>query len=440
MKNTIVALLLAGGNSSRLWPLEDKYTLDFLGKPLAYYSIRQLERFGIYDVVIVVNEKNFPIFERLKSDFSKIRMVFVKQTDSRGMAGAVVSAEAEIAGKPVLIISPSDVYEDDIFIHFDNLRSKHPDGIIAGITKDTYFPGGYLTVSSGRVTTLTEKPDPKNLPSNIVSFVFHYFNNASTLIEEIETLKGTKENLYERAIDTLIRNGSEFKYLHYKSFWGYLKYPWDCLSLSSYFLSRNTGKIGGNVKIAKGVTLSGKIQIEDGVTILEGAKIVGPTYIGRGTLIGNNTVIRESMIGSRCVVGFATEIVRSSIGNDCWFHSNYIGDSILSHNIGLGAGAVVANFKLNETTVSSTLSGKKVDTGRLKLGAAIGENVRIGIHASLMPGVKIGKNSHIGSAVLIDRDIGENVYCAHLPSTFVEKKVTDKKPVRLKDIHAVHFS
>lgn len=438
-KKNIIGLVLAGGDSTRLWPLEDKYTLDFLGKPLAYHAIEQLVSFGIRTILVIVNQTNLSAFEKLQAEFPDVHFTFLPQTDVRGMAGAVLSAASAIAGKPVLIVNPSDIYEENLLRNFEKILQSDPDGVIAGIAQEQYFPGGYITVSSGNVTRITEKPDPKNLPSNIVSFVFHYFKNASVLLETLEKGKKITDDMYEQAIDQLIDQGFILKFLRYEGFWGFLKFPWDLLNLMSYYLSANTGKIARNVRVAKTATLVGKIQIESGVTVLEGAKIVGPSFIGQGTVIGNNAVIRESHIGARCVVGYNSEIVRSFVGRDCWFHSNYLGDSICADNIGMGAGAILANFKLNETTISTSHLGKKVDTARLKFGAVIGENVRIGIHASIMPGVKIGKNSHIGSAVLLDRDIGENVYCFTKPHAFIEKKLEVKKKIPVKNIQSIHF-
>lgn len=438
-KKNIIGLILSGGDSSRLWPLEDKYTIEFLGKPFAYYSIRQLISFGIHTIFIIVNQTNRSAFEKLQAEFPEVQFTFLPQTDERGMAGAVLSAASSIAGRPVLIVNPSDVYEENLFSNFEKMLQSDPDGIIAGIAQESYFPGGYITVSSGNVTRITEKPDPNNLPSNIVSFVFHYFKNASVLLEALRKGEEITDDLYERAIDKLIDRGCIFKFLRYDGFWGFLKFPWDLLNLVSYYLSTNTGKIASDLHIAKTATLVGKIQIENGVTILEGAKIVGPSFIGKGTVIGNDAVVRESHIGERCVIGYNCEIVRSFIGRDCWFHSNYIGDSICGDNVGMGAGAILANFKLDGTTIASSRLGKKVDTARLKFGAVIGENVRIGIHASLMPGVKIGKNSLIGPAVLVDRDIGENIFCYSKPRAFIEKRLHVKKKIPAKNIQSIHF-
>ena len=44
------------------------------------------------------------------------------------------------------------------------------------------------------------------------------------------------------------------------------------------------------------------------------------------------------------MTGFNTDITRSYIGDNCWFHSNYIGDSVLEGNVSMGSGAAIGKF------------------------------------------------------------------------------------------------
>jgi len=90
----------------------------------------------------------------------------------------------------------------------------------------------------------------------------------------------------------------------------------------------------------------------------------------------------------------------------------------------MGAGTVLANFKLNENNIFSEINRVRVDTGRMKLGAIVGKGVRIGINCSIMPGVKIGKNSTIGAAVLLNQDIADNKRVNHEPLKYV---ITENK-------------
>ncbi len=95
--------------------------------------------------------------------------------------------------------------------------------------------------------------------------------------------------------------------------------------------------------------------------MFEGACIKGPCYIGENSVVGGNSLVRDfSSLGSNCVVGFSTEIKHSLIGDNCWFHMNYIGDSIISNNCLFGAGTITANFRFDENNVKVRI-GEQTD-------------------------------------------------------------------------------
>jgi len=75
--------------------------------------------------------------------------------------------------------------------------------------------------------------------------------------------------------------------------------------------------------------------------------------------------------------------------------------------VNLGAGTITANLRLDEKCIVTPVKGKKVDTGRRKLGAMIGDHVKTGIGTTIMPGVKIGPYSLIGPNINLWEDVPE---------------------------------
>jgi NDP-sugar pyrophosphorylase family protein len=420
MKN-IRAILLAGGDSTRLWPVQDKHFLSILGKPLIIHSVSQLIKTGIEDIVIIVPKGKKEKFEYILTEFTSITIHLVEQLDERGMAGALLSAETYVLNREILVVSPADIYDDSLLVAFKEMLADKPTGVMAGVFRDTYFPGGYLTVDKGIVRGIVEKPDEMKVPSNIVNLVFYYFYNGTFLIEALKQANSDKDDVFELAIDSMIRNGFLFKFLPYSGHWGYIKYPWHVLSVMTYFLSMLKEEKNRHIEIDSTAIIEGPVVCGEGVQIMDHVKIIGPVYIGAGTIIGSHSMIRESMIGEHCVIGFNTDIARSYIGNHCWFHKNYIGDSVLSDNVCMGAGAVLANFRLDEKNIQSPIGSSTINTQRNKLGSMIGANVRIGVNASIMPGIKIGKNTFVGAGVILTEDLKENKYCVPGKNAYVIK-------------------
>ncbi len=185
-----------------------------------------------------------------------------------------------------------------------------------------------------------------------------------------------------------------------------LEYPWDLLKLQKKILNKYLKeKRGNSLKIAENVIIKGKVFIGDNVTIKENVVINGPSYIGDNSFIGNNCVIRKySNIGQDALIGANCEIKASLLQKDVHLHSNYIGDSIIGKGGRIGAGTITANTRIDREKINSFLD-KKIETSFNKLGSIIGENVRIGINSSLMPGILIGKNSVIGPHALVLKNI-----------------------------------
>ncbi|MFN8556658.1 MAG: hypothetical protein U0531_04685 [Dehalococcoidia bacterium] len=74
------------------------------------------------------------------------------------------------------------------------------------------------------------------------------------------------------------------------------------------------------------------------------------------------------MIGRGVEIGYGCEIARSHIGDGAIFHHNYVGDSVIDRNVGLGFGTVTGNWPFYPPPVRSTVSGARLRTGMEKFG------------------------------------------------------------------------
>jgi bifunctional UDP-N-acetylglucosamine pyrophosphorylase/glucosamine-1-phosphate N-acetyltransferase len=54
------------------------------------------------------------------------------------------------------------------------------------------------------------------------------------------------------------------------------------------------------------------------------------------------------------------------------------------------------------------IKDRVVDTGRRKLGAILGDNVKTGIKSLFMPGVKVGANTWVGANFMVEHDLPAN--------------------------------
>ena len=160
-------------------------------------------------------------------------------------------------------------------------------------------------------------------------------------------------------------------------------------------LVRKDGEIleGASVVMAGAVLLGKQLHFGKGVLVETGVMIKAPAIIGDCTEVRQGAYLRGyCLTGKRCVLGHTTEIKHSIFLNDAKAgHFAYLGDSILGTNANLGAGTKFANLRFIPGNVTIFHKGKKLDTGRRKFGAILGDNCQTGCNSVTNPGTIFGK-------------------------------------------------
>ncbi len=421
------AVFLCGGRGKRMFPIaEDKFLLDFLGKPLLQHQIEVACEAGLSHFVIIGNPDNIEKIEQITRKIAGIKVDFAVQKESLGIADALKSAQAFLR-EQILVINPNDVFSSSAYTKIlAEAKKAAASSYILGYQVQKYFPGGYLQVNSrNELQHIVEKPNPGEEPSNLVNILIHCHNNLQELLRHIGVVQTTRDDVYECALDNMVKAGHKIKVVPYDDFWAPIKYPWHIFKVMEYFLDHAQPYIASSARVSEKATVEGKVILSDNVRVLENAVIRGPVYVGTNSIIGNSALVRDcSHIGSNSVVGYSTEVKHSYIGDNCWFHSNYIGNSIIDDDCSLGAGTVLANFRLDEGNIQIKVGDRLIDTGYDKLGAIVGRGCRIGVNASLMPGVRVGPDSFVGPHVCLRDDLEANKMVLLEPQYHVEDNKT----------------
>jgi NDP-sugar pyrophosphorylase family protein len=439
-------VLLAGGKSERIKPFYEKPLLQFCGKALIRHQLESLFEAGGRDFLIIGSENNLAGIEAetaiFQQEFPEASVEMGLQKIDHGSAGALKSVEkqkylsAKGEDKGILLVSSNDILELSAYTGLMHTVEQNPGcSVILGQKIDSYFPGGYLMINKqNELQKIIEKPGAGNEPSDLINIVVHYHPSAQKLLQFVEEAHSEHDDIYETAVDNLIKAGHKVKVSHYSGKWQAVKYPWHIYEAARILFekelrwrSRKAAATEGNSLIAADLikadsaVIKGDVIIESGVRLMDNAVVIGPAYLGPKCVVANNALVRESFLGRASVAGYNTEIARSYLGNDVWTHSNYLGDSVIGHNVSFGAGAITGNLRLDEKPISILIKGQKVETGKNKIGLFCGNDVRVGINTSMMPGVKIGARSMIGAGLVIAEDIPE------------DKFVTGKMDLIIKD-------
>jgi len=401
-------VFLCGGIGKRMFPLtEDKFLFNFIGRTLLEHQIDIALDAGLKDFVIIGNPGNMKQIESITGNIKNAHFEFALQRQPLGIADALKCAAASLNGE-ILVVNPNDVFAASAYTNLlHNFNKGTASSYMLGYEVNQYFPGGYLAVNSkNELTHIVEKPEPGTEPSKLVNILLHLHTDCTRLLEYIDRVTTTRDDVYENAMDSMVKNDYKIKVVRYNDFWAPIKYPWHLFDIVKHFLDNCEGHIAPSASISDRAVITGNVIIGENVRVLENTVIRGPAYIGQNTVIGNSVLVRDySHIGNNCVVGFSTEVKCSYIGDGCWFHSCYIGDSIIGNACSFGAGTVTANFRFDEKEVRVRYGDQVRPTGRDKMGAIIGNNCKTGINASILPGRRMGPNSIVGSHVCLMTDL-----------------------------------
>ena len=170
-------------------------------------------------------------------------------------------------------------------------------------------------------------------------------------------------------------------------------YPWEVLPEIGNFIV----KLGKTLDPEEYEYREGDIWIAKSAKVAPTASINGPAIIGKDAEIRHCAFIRGSaLVGANCVVGNSVELKNVILFDNVQTpHYNYVGDSILGYKSHMGAGSITSNVKSDKLPVIVRCGDERIDTGRKKVGAMLGDFVEVGCNSVLNPGAVIGRNSII---------------------------------------------
>jgi len=405
------AVLLAAGDSTRMLPLsanQPKHLLPIAGKPLIFHTIEALEKAGIEETLVIYGYHAEKLSKAVETQSWNMKVSFVNQKERKGTAHAAGHAK-KFVGDDEAILMNGDVmvgpetFEGLIELH---LKKKYDMTLSVKPIEDP-SPYGVVKVVRGKAKELIEKPEPEQMVSNLVNAGI--YAASSSLWDVIEETELSPRGEYEitDSISMLIEKGNVGAY-SMPSWWLDIGKPWDLLAANELYLGQVKRRVDGTVE--DGAVVKGNVIIEDGATVRSGAYIEGPVFIDSESMIGPNCYIRPyTALGKKVKIGNAVEIKNSIImdGTNVG-HLSYVGDSIIGQRSNFGAGTITANLRHDNKSIFVTVKGARINSGRRKLGAIIGDDVKTGIGTSIVPGVVLHQGSQTGIGVIVERDIPPN--------------------------------
>jgi NDP-sugar pyrophosphorylase family protein len=374
------------------------------GKPILEYTIAELQRCGLRDIIIVLGPKEAGHHD-IATYFSQgqhrgLSLRYVYEKEQLGMGKAIQTA-APLITRPFLVLNPNQINAAEFIPPMLALFQQGVGGVM--LTKETSTPElyGIAVIQNGKVEKIVEKPERSAAPAtNKIVGMYLLDPQFLSYLDKVPV----QQTQFEIALDTYLAHKPLLAHQTTATTFT-LKHPWHLFDMKDYLLAGLSRSLSPQASIHPSAIIEGNVTIEHHAKVGEYAIIKGPAYIGPHTTIGSHTLFRSgSCLEERASMGCYTEVKNALIGSGSSLHSGFVGDSLIGNNCHIGAGFITANKRIDRTSIQTIVKGKKEDTERDSLGIMMGNNCRVGIKASSMPGIIISPESTISPGSIIKKN------------------------------------
>ena len=404
------AVVLAAGRGERLWPLTSTRPKPLLplpgGETLLTRLLGQLR--GLVDGVVVVVSPGWAgeATRRLLEEQGFSSIHYAVQPAPRGTGDAArVGLEALPRSVDEVLLVNGDLLVSRRLLEAV-ARAEAP--ALAAVPSEKPWEYGVVE-ADGRscLRGLREKPADAR-PGSLVNTGV-YLLPRRRLEEFLAGLKPSPRGELE-VTDAVVALAEEMCLSVVSGDWLWMDVgrPWELIDAYRAVFEEKMGGRGEPLvegEVEPGAVLRGPVYVAPGAVVRSHTVVEGPAWIeGEAGPLARLRPWSFLLKGSRA--GAHTEIKASILMEGAKApHLNYVGDSVLGEHTNLGAGTVTANLRFDHATVKMTLKGRRVDTGRRKLGAFLGGYAQTGVNVSLLPGVRVGAYSWIYPGTVVARDV-----------------------------------
>ena len=384
------ALILAAGKGTKLNPFSNTRPIPMIsvaGKTLLENSLCQLKNAGITDVYIVVGHHKERVQDFIAEKYSDgMNIHCLEQKKNAGIGDAVRQVKDKISpGEYFLLIYGDTLTDENICSKVQQSfhSFKCPVASICLPPSNESFGNVFLNAQM-KITKIVEKPKGDNFGNYVLAGVFILPESFIGLLEK-------NKLSMEKALKALVKEDSLMASM-WEDEWLDIVYPWEILQANRIILDSWTeSSIARSAVMESNVTIQGVVNIEEDVVIKAGAVLEGPCSIGRGTYIGNNSLVRSyTSIGSKCSVGYGVELKNCVVlDNSGIGRLSFVGDSVIGENVDLGAGCMTVNRTVDWQKVQVKNGKTSLPSGLVKLGAFVGDGVTIGAGNTIQPGTVV---------------------------------------------------
>lgn len=309
----MMAMVLAAGIGQRLRPLTifwAKPALPILGTPLIEYTLAQLERAGIHEVVVNLHHQPETI-TRVLDEVAKRgwRIHYSREPTLLGTAGGLKQAASILGDETFVLVNGDTLVDVDLAALVDWHRQRGGDATLLVRPKPTGSDYTALGLDPGaRVVAIGGEPSPPHMFAGVWVFepsVFDRIPASRFSGLEVEVLP---DLVKERAVFGCTKDVAWFDIGSPK------RYLSACLKMARQGLFQDLWRVE-RLRLANRPDSDAIVLAGSGTTIGRDVRFLGESVLGSHCRVERGAVVQRSVLWDQVVIGGGA-IVRNSIIGD----------------------------------------------------------------------------------------------------------------------------
>jgi mannose-1-phosphate guanylyltransferase len=344
---TLPAVILVGGQGTRLRPLTERIRKDMLplvDRPLLAYTFEHLRRHGVRHGIISCGYLPSQIQEHFGSRYGDLELEYRIESEPLGTAGGIAFA-ADGLDSTFFALNGDSLREADLgaLVDFHRSTAARATILLTPVADPTRY--GLVRVGNdGRVSTFLEKPRPEEIDTDLINAGLYVLEPDVLDLVPTDRHVSIERDVFPR----LAEEGSVYG-LALDGYWldvgtpeSYLQAHRDVLERSfptevGEALGSDFTLVDAGARVAPGARLVPPVYVGPDATVEEGARAGSLAVVGAGARVGAGAVVENSVLGARASIGPGSVLIGSVVGDDA-----AIGDACEVRNLAVvGPGATL---------------------------------------------------------------------------------------------------
>lgn len=318
------AMILAGGMSTRLYPLTrrvPKPLVPIAGEPNSAHVLRYLRSFGIEQVAINVHYLADAIVAAF-GDGSRygVQLEYLHEPELLGSAGAVKQME-HFFDETFVVVGCDDLTDIPLDAVVAFHRRRRALATIALVSADDVTQFGVVILDeAGKIVEFQEKPAAGTERSHLVNTGIYVFEPA--IFAHIPA--ATFYDFGKQVFPGLQREHAPFYGIEMpNAYWcdvgtpaEYRRATADVLAGRVRLPGVRPAGVASDAVLGRDVKLEGAVRVGAHARLGDRVRIIGPSVIGDDCIVADDAVVERSILWDRATVGARAQVVDSIVGTD----------------------------------------------------------------------------------------------------------------------------